>query len=87
MDRNDSLRYDILIYGQSALLAASFGKDVRGLRETLQALGVNDAELLAEVAAAQASSEYELSCDGRGLRYDEGVYECIKDCLRPVYGF
>jgi hypothetical protein len=87
MDRRDGLRYDVLIYGQSALLAAEFGKDTKGLRETLEALGVTDEHKLEGVREAQTDKEYEESRDGRGLNYDEGVYEAIKDCLRPVYGF
>jgi hypothetical protein len=39
------------------------------------------------VREAQTDKEYRATKDGRGLRYDEGVYESIKDCLRPVYGF
>lgn len=87
MNERDGLRYDVLIYGQSALLAAEHGKDVNGLRKTLEALGVTNEDHLAGVAEAQTDKEYSATKDGRGLRYDEGVYEAVKDCLRPVYGF
>lgn len=87
MNERDSLRYDVLIYGQAALLAAECGKDVNRLRATLEALGVNDDYALANVADAQSDRHYLATRDGRGLNYDEGVYEAVKDCLRPVYGF
>ena len=87
MDHKDGLRYDVLIYGQAALLAAQFQKDVKGLRETLEALGVRDKASLAGVALMQTAKDYYRTRDGRNLWYDEGVYEAIKDCLRPIYGF
>ena len=87
MNERDGLRYEVLIYGQGALLAAEYGRDVKGLRKTLEALGVTDEGHLAGVVEAQINNDYRASRDGRGLRYDEGVYEAIKDCLRPVYGF
>jgi len=87
MNERDSLRYDVLIYGQAALLAAEHGQDVRSLRATLMALGVTDKGQLASVREAQSDKDYCKTEDGRGLRYDEGVYEAVKDCLRPVYGF
>ena len=87
MKERDELRYDVLIYGQAALLAAEWRKDVKGLRKTLEALGVSNEHHLECVAQAQKDKEYRVDKDGRGLRYDELVYEAIKDCLRPVYGF
>lgn len=87
MTRKDSLRYDTLVIGQAALLAAAFKKNIEGLRETLEALGVTDRNDLAGVEEAQTHKDYWEDTDGRGLTYDEGVYEAIKDCLRPVYGF
>lgn len=87
MNERDSLRYDVLIYGQAALLAAEHGKNTKSLRATLEALGVTDEGQLDGVREAQTDKEYRKTKDGRGLRYDEGVYEAVKDCLRPVYGF
>lgn len=87
MNERDSLRYDVLIYGQAALLAAEWGKDVNRLRATLEALGVTNEHDLVNVADAQRDKHYLETKDGRGLNYDEGVYESVKDCLRPVYGF
>lgn len=87
MNHKDGLRYDVLIYGQAALLAARFEKDVKGLRETLEALGVKNKARLAAVAEMQTAKDYRRTRDGRNLWYDEGVYEAIKDCLRPIYGF
>lgn len=87
MNERDSLRYDVLICGQAALLAAECGKAVNGLRAMLEALGVTNEQDLANVAAAQRDRHYLETKDGRGLEYDEGVYEAVKDCLRPVYGF
>lgn len=87
MTRNDSLRYDTLVIGQAALLASAFKQNVEGLRETLEALGVTDPVHLAGVWESQTHKDYVEETDGRGLTYDEGVYEAIKDCLRRVYGF
>ena len=87
MNERDSLRYDVLICGQAALLAAACGKDSKGLRATLEALGVTNEHDLANVADAQRSKHYLETKDGRGLKYDVGVYVAVKDCLRPVYGF
>ena len=87
MNERDSLRYDVLIYGQAALLAAEHGRNIKSLRATLEALGITHEGYLEEVREAQRDKDYRAIRDGRGLRYDEGVYEAIKDCLRPVYGF
>lgn len=87
MNKRDNLRYDVLIYGQAALLAAEHGLNIKSLRATLEALGVTDEGQLEEVRKAQTDKEYYASQDGRGLWYDEGVYEAVKNCLRPIYGF
>jgi hypothetical protein len=87
MTRKDSLRYDTLVIGQAALLASAFKQNVEGLRETLEALGVTDPVHLDSVRESQTYKDYVGETDGRGLTYDEGVYESIKDCLRPIYGF
>lgn len=79
------LRYEVLVYGLSAMIAARCKQDERLMRVTLSAAGVKDNNLLDAVAIAQQDTGYTEETDGRGLTYNEGVYEAIKDCLRPVF--
>lgn len=87
MNTQDAIRYDILVCGSARVLAATYTQDVTGLREALIALGVTDEGNLEGVHEMQTDKDYEEYTDGLGLVYAEGVYEAIKDCLCPVYGF
>jgi hypothetical protein len=87
MNAKDSMRYDTLVCDSARMLATQYKKDVRGLKKHLKALGCTDEGHLAGVHEMQTDKDYDESADGYGLIYDEGVYESIKDCLRPLYGF
>ncbi len=87
MNAKDGLRYDTLVCDAARILATQYKKDVKGLRTHLEALGCTDEGRLEGVREMQTDKDYRVSRDGYGLRYDEGVYEAIKDCLRPIHGF
>jgi hypothetical protein len=87
MDTKDGLRYDTLVCDSARMLATQYKKDVRGLQRHLEALGVSDEGHLYGVREMQTDKDYAECADGYGLVYDEGVYEAIKECLRPLHGF